>query len=261
MLAGTLVESLVQRLLEAQRSRTPIGPLTDAHPDLDMQDAYQIQDVLVDARGESRVGYKLGFTSAAMRQQMGIPGPNYGQLTRYMLVDADSGPIALSELIHPRVEPEVALLVEKDLAGPGLTRAQVYPAVRWAFGALEVVDSRFRDYRFRLEDNTADNSSSARFVLGPAVPLAAVPELRLVSALLWKDGRVVDSGVGANAMGDPIATVAWLANRLGEVGKSLEAGSVVLTGGLTRAHPVDMERTFVAEFGGLGVVKVHFEEG
>ncbi len=257
-LTGTLAEELSRSLLEAERTRTPIPPLSDSHPDLTEQDAYRVQDALIAAKGEPRVGYKLGFTSEAMREQMGIPDPNYGQLTRSMWVDAEAGPIRLSELIHPRVEPEVALLVERDLSGPGMNRTSVYPAVRWAFGAVEVVDSRYHDFRFLAADNTADNSSAARFVLGSPVSLTTVPELRLVGAVLWRDGEVIDTGVGANAMGDPVHTVVWLANRLGEAGKVLEEGSIVLTGGLAQARPVGNGGTFVAEFGGLGAVKVHF---
>jgi 2-keto-4-pentenoate hydratase len=256
MLTDALAEKLSWGLLEAERARAPIPPLSDSHPGLTEQDSYRIQDALIAAKGESLVGYKLGFTSEAMREQMGISDPNYGQLTRAMWVDA--GPIELSELIHPRVEPEVALLVERELSGPGLTRTRVYPAVRWAFGALEVVDSRYQDYRFLAADNTADNSSAARFVLGSSIPLATVPDLRLVGVVLWHGGEVVDTGVGANAMGDPIRTVVWLANRLGEAGKILEEGSMVLTGGLTQARPVGEGGTFVAEFGGLGMVEAHF---
>lgn len=260
MLVATLVEKLAKSLLEAERIRTPMSPLTDFHPDLTEEDSYHIQDALVAARGEARVGYKLGFTSEAMRQQMGIPEPNYGQLTQSMQVNADDQTIALTELIHPRVEPEVALLVEKDLSGPGLKPTDVYPAVRWAFGAIEVVDSRFHDYRFQAQDNIADNSSAARFVLGDPVFLTAVHKPRLAGAILWRNGQLVDSGVGANAMGDPFLALAWLANRLGTQGETLEEGSIVLTGGLTRAHPVSEGGTFTAEFGGLGSSKVHFGE-
>lgn len=258
MLAGTLLESLAQGLLESKRGRTPIPPLTDSYPDLTEEDAYQIQDTLLAVEGETPVGYKIGFTSRAMREQMGISGPNYGRLTEPMHVDPDAGPVSLSELIHPRVEPEIALLVERDLAGPGLTPAGVYSAVRWAFGALEVVDSRYRDYRFLAADNTADNSSAARFVLGRPISLGAATDLRLAGALLWRDGRVIARGLGADALGGPIRAVAWLANRLGSAGKVLEAGSIVLTGGLTRAYSVGEGGSFVAEFAGMGAVKVHF---
>lgn len=258
MLTGGSAESLSERLLEAERARTPIPPLTDELPGLTARDAYGIQRALVKARGEETVGYKLGFTSAAMREQMEIAGPNYGRLTRAMQVNPDAGPIRLSELIHPRVEPELAVLVEEDLAGPDLIPAQIYPSVRWAFGALEVVDSRYQNYRFRAEDNTADNSSAARFVLGPPTSLAAAPDLRLAGALLWRGGRLVASGAGAAALGDPMLAVAWLADRLGEEGGVLEAGSIVLTGGLTKADSVGGGGTFVAEFCGMGTVKVHF---
>lgn len=258
MLTGPLLEKLAERLLASRRSRTPISPLSDEHPDLTEEDAYRVQDALLDAESGTPVGYKLGFTSRAMREQMGIDGPNYGRLNAGMHVDPDAGPILLSELIHPRVEPEIALLVEKELRGPGLTVATVYSAVRWAFGALEVVDSRYRDYRFRAVDNTADNSSAARFVLGPPVSVSKAGDLRLAGALLWRNGQVVARGIGADVLGDPARAVVWLANRLGVAGRSLEAGSVVMTGGLTKAHAVGEGGTFVAEFGGLGAVKVHF---
>lgn len=257
MLSSPSATSYARRLLEAERDRVPMSPLTDSRPDLSEEDSYGIQEALVAARGGERVGYKLGFTSAAMREQMGIPSPNYGRLTTDMCVEA--GPIDPSGLIHPRVEPELALLIEKDLRGPGLTVAAASAAVRWVFGAVEVVDSRFADYRFRAADNTADNSSAARFVLGPGAPLGSVPDLRLCGALLWCGGRVVDRGVGADALGSPFSALAWLANRLGERGLILETGSVVLTGGLTRAYPVGGGGTFVAEFAGLGAAKVHFE--
>ncbi len=258
MLAGSLAEGLAQSLLESKRARAPISPLTDSHPELTEEDAYQVQDAGLAAEGETPVGYKIGFTSQAMREQMGISSPNYGRLTEPMSVDPDAGPLPLSGLIHPRVEPEIALLVERDLAGPGLTLTAVYPAIRWAFGALEVVDSRYRDYRFLAVDNIADNSSAARFVLGSAVPFSAVPDLRLAGALLWQDGQAIARGLGADALGDPVRAVAWLANRLGETGGVLEAGSIVLTGGLTRACSVGDGGSFVAEFAGLGAVKVHF---
>lgn len=258
MISETLTEGAVAMLLEAERTRTAILPLTDSYPEMGEEAAYRVQEEFFAARGSTQVGYKLGFTSRAMREQMGIEKPNYGRLAEDMVVDSDAGPILLSGLIQPRVEPEVALLVERDLRGPGLVPTMVRPAVRWAFGALEVVDSRYQNYRFRAEDNTADNSSAARFVLGPPTSLAAAPDLRLAGALLWRGGRLVASGAGAAALGDPMLAVAWLADRLGEEGGVLEAGSIVLTGGLTKADSVGGGGTFVAEFCGMGTVKVHF---
>jgi 2-keto-4-pentenoate hydratase len=254
VLTAELHHTLARRLVAAERSRTPIAPLTDEHPDLTLEDAYGIQVLLLEARKGERTGYKLGFTSAPMREQMGIAGPNHGRLTADMRVDRQ--PIALSALIHPRVEPEVAVLVERDLTGPGVSAPHARSAVRWAMPALEVVDSRFRDYRFRLPDNTADNSSAARFVLGEPRSLEDLADLRSVEVALFRDDERLDSGFGSNAMGDPLEAVAWLANALCERGTTLEAGSVVLTGGLTRAHPAG--GTFVADFGRLGRVRTRF---
>ncbi|MGH3089256.1 MAG: 2-keto-4-pentenoate hydratase, partial [Rubrobacteraceae bacterium] len=237
MLSDELSEGLVRRLFEAERDRVPIAPLSDSYPDLSEEDAYRIQDGLVAAGGEGVIGYKLGFTSRAMREQMGISGPNHGRLTGGMRVDSNGARIELSRLIHPRVEPEVSLLIEHDLHGPGLLPVQVYPAIRWVFGALEVVDSRYRDYRFRAEDNAADNSSAARFVLGPPTALGGVPDLRLAGAMIWQNGRLLGRGIGADALGGPIDAVAWLANRLGEAGRKLEAGSIVLTGASRKPTP------------------------
>jgi 2-keto-4-pentenoate hydratase len=248
-----LQHALARRLVAAERTRTPIAPLTDEYPDLTLEAAYEIQALVLAARKGEHAGYKLGFTSAPMREQMGIAGPNHGRLTADMRVDLE--PIALSGLIHPRVEPEVAVLVERDLAGPGVSAPRARSSVRWAMPALEVVDSRFRDYRFRLPDNTADNSSAARFVLGEPQSLEDL-DLRYVEVVLDKDGERLDSGFGSNAMGDPLEAVAWLANALYERGATLEAGSVVLTGGLTRAHPAG--GTCVADFGRLGRVRARF---
>jgi 2-keto-4-pentenoate hydratase len=259
MSGNALVEDLAQSLLTSKRTRTPIPPLSDSYAGLTEEEAYRIQDTLLATEGGTPIGYKLGFTSQVMREQMGVSGPNYGRLTDVMQVDPDVGPIPLSELIHPRVEPEIALLVERDLAGPGLTSAAVYPTIRWAFGAIEVVDSRYQDYRFLAVDNTADNSSAACFVLGCPISMNTAPDLRLAGVLLWRGGRIIARGLGADTLGGPISTLVWLANKLGEVGKILEAGSIVLTGGLTRSHSVGEGGSFVAEFAGLGTVKVHFD--
>lgn len=178
------------------------------------------------------MGYKLGFTSEAMREQMGISGPNYGQLTDAMQVSPVDGTVDLSTLIHPSVEPEIAVFVHRELMGPRVGRVEVRRAVRWVAPSLEVVDPRFADYRFQEADSTADNSSAARFALGPPVPLNAVPDLSEVRATLYREREEADHGQGVDAMGDPLAAVAWLANRLDGAGRVLEAGSVVLTGGL-----------------------------
>lgn len=248
------VHQLASHLHEAWRHARPIAPLTDTAPDLTGADAYAIQAALVGLRGGSPAGYKLGFTSQAMRAQMGVDQPNYGVLLGQTYLPE---PVLGPGLIHPRVEPEIALLLERDLTGPGVNEVGVIGAVGAVFAALEVVDSRYRDYRFQANDNIADNSSAAHYLLGAPHSLRAIGDARLIGVLLSGNGRTLDQGLGVNALGSPLAAVAWLANRLAENGHGLPAGALVLTGGLTRAYPIEPGDTLVAEFGGaLGTVRV-----
>lgn len=255
-----MLKEMAHKLVEAERARIPIPPLTSNNPSLSESDAYKIQDLVIGLKGGRVRGFKIGFASRSMREQMGIFEPNYGQLTQEMEVE-EREPLSLRKLIHPRVEAELAVLVERDLCGPGVTKTNVIFAVRWVFAALEVVDSRFIDYHFRSPDNIADNSSAARYVLGAGLPLEKIGDGRLLGVLLWKDGRVVDEGIGADVLGGPLNAVAWLANKLSDQGKIIPSGSLILTGGITRAHPVGKGGTFVAEFGLLGTVKLHFYSG
>lgn len=255
MTGTSLLRDFSARLLEAGRSRSPIEALTDEYPELTMWEAYGIQRLGFEARGEEAVGYKLGFTSEAMRKQMEMPSPNYGILTESMRLE---GEVEFASLIHPRVEPEVAVRMGEELSGPDASVEDVRRAVDRMFAAIEVVDSRFADYRFLLPDNTADNSSAACFVLGEPLGPEESPDLRSVEVSLHTGGEHIDSGVGSNAMGDPLAAVAWLVNALHERKSTLAAGSIVFTGGLTKAHPAREGSFFVADFGGLGRVEAHF---
>jgi len=181
------------------------------------------------ARGDRVIGWKLGYTSLAMREQMGIAEPNHGPLLASMLVRDIP-----ASFVQPRVEPEIALVLDRD-PGPGADVDRVLAACSHAVAALEVVDSVWRDYVFDLEHNTADGSSAAAVVLGEELPLDSLED---VAVTLSVDGVVVGTGRGADAAGHPAAGVAWLADRLAEQGLSLRHGDVVITGGLTAAHAV-----------------------
>ncbi len=251
-----LLTDLSSRLLEAERTRTALSPLTDEHPSLSMDDAYLIQERLVRTQIEAGckvIGWKAGFTSEAMRQQMNVGQPNRGYLLDYMLCE---GMLDLDNLIHPRVEPEVAFIMDRDLRGPGLTADDVLAATRWLCPALEIVDSRFRDYKFRVEDNTSDNSSAARLVLGERVRPDAGLDLAAVGVVLEKNGLVEQTGSGEAAFGHPASSVAWLANQLSESGQQLEAGQIVLSGGLTAAPYIRHGDHVTARLEGLGSVEV-----
>ena len=258
MLPSQTVELLAQRLLHAEAQRVPLEPLTDEYPGLTMADAYRIQDAVLAVklgRGARVVGRKAGFTSRAMQRQMGVGEANHGYLLDAMLL-TDEVPTAA--LIQPRVEPEIAFLLGEVLAGPGVTPLQALQATRCVAPALEIVDSRFRDYRFRAADNTADNSSAARVVLGAWEDPSRVPDLAREPVELERNGEIVERGIGAAALGHPALALAWIANKLAASGARLAAGDLVISGGLTAAPRVQPGDVLVARFPTLGAVRARF---
>jgi len=254
------VERFAERLHRAERRREPTEPLTDERPDLTDEDAYEIQAALLRRRlveGEEVVGAKLGFTSRAMHEALGVDRPNHGWLTDRMLLD--DGVVGPDELIHPKVEPEIGFLLRRDLGGAPVTVGDVLDATAAVFPCLEVVDSRYRGFRFQGPDNTADNSSAARVVVGAAIGRPDRVDLARVGVVSSVDGVPVATGAGAAAAGHPVAAVAWLARRLAARGAALPRGSIVISGGLTA--PVDLRLGTVvrASFAALGAVSVRME--
>ncbi len=219
---------------------------------LDLDAAFGVQRHLVALRvaaGEQVVGWKLGYTSEVMRRQMGVDRPNFGPLTDAMVLP-DGGVVA-AHLVQPRVEPEVAVRLARPLAPrpEGVTRADVAASLATAHACLEVVHSTWVDYRFTLEQNTADNSSAGQLVLGPELPLDALDEVEVSLA----DGTAeLGCGRGADAFGHPLDAVAWLATQLSARGDELRAGDIVLTGGLTRAWPLEPGGRLTARFQPVG---------
>ena len=246
------VAAIAARIRATRAGGVPVA-VADGPRAEDQTTAYAVQRQLVEdrlARGERVVGWKVGYASAVMREQMGVDEPNLGPLTDAMLLaDGDRLPHAG---LHPRVEPEIAVVLDGDVpAGTVLSPADL--PVRELRLALEVVDSAWQDYRFAIGDNTADSSSAAFGVLGPVlVPGTAWGDLA-VELLL--DGEVVATGFADAAMGDPVASAAWLAGALAAAGyaRGLRAGDVVLTGGLTRAMPLLPGAVVSARAGGAVV--------
>ena len=251
-------ERVAQVLRAAEVTRTARGPITDEWDGLTEEIAYAAQDLALEARlgdGERLVGVKLGVTSRAKQRQVGVDTPNVAWLTDAMALPAGE-PIPVDELIHPRIEPEIAFLLGRDLQGPGVGPAEALAAVELVFGAIEIIDSRFSGYAFTVTDVTADNSSSGRFVLGSTgLPPESV-DLWLESCLLEVGGEVVDSATGAAVYGHPGEALAFAANKLAERGRGLKAGWLVLTGGMTDAVPLTPGMSASAQFGHLGTVTV-----
>lgn len=257
-LPTSTIDQLGRALWQAECGLLPIDTLSSRYPDLDETDAYEIARQKMKLRGRTTVGYKLGYTSAAMRQQMNIDEPNYGVLSEDMGVAQGSGEVAFDSLIHPLIEPEIAVRLDRQLAGGGHDRQSVLRAGGVCMPALEICDTRYREYVFKAVDNIADNSSSARYVLGAPHPISSVGDFRHIQVELWADGKLLDQGWGSNAMDDPLIAVAWLANRLNRDGAQLNAGDIVLTGGLTRGYRAKRNQMFKASFGALGDVTLYF---
>jgi 2-keto-4-pentenoate hydratase len=252
------VEDAAHRLYRARTEGTPIEPLSRQWPELDEAAAYAVAEAVASLVAEPVVGFKLGYTSAAMRAQMNVDAPNVGSLFASTRV-GDEGLIDTRELIHPLVEPEIAVVLAHDVTSEIQTREQALRAVDAVVPALEIVDTRYEKYEFTAVDNIADNSSAARFVLGSPKTLAVIGDLRVVPAFLWRNGHTLAQGVGADVMDDPMFALTWFLNGSVRSGRAVPAGSVILTGGITAAIPASRGSAFVAEFGPLGIAKCYFE--
>lgn len=252
-------DRIAAELASATRERREIKPFTDSLPDLDVETAYGIQWAGIQTRlaaGETLVGAKLGLTSKIKQQVMKVDDPLYGWVTSSMLAPYGE-PLDLATLIHPRVEPEIAFLLGRDVETPA-TVTSVLAATESVFAAIDVLDSRYENFRFTLPDVVADNASAGLFLLGPvAARPADLPDLRLLGCVLRADGVVVATAAGAATMGHPAAAVAWLANRLAARDQRLEAGMLVFSGGLTEPVPLKLGMSVTAELDGLGTIEVY----
>ena len=246
-MSGALDHAAAARALRsARREGRTLEVLLSADPGLSLADAYRIQDQVTALRlaaGERRAGWKLGYTSAVMRAQMGIEAPNFGPLTDAMLLGSPA--VLPAGALQPRIEPEIGLRLGRRLTAP-CSVSDVLAACDAALACLEVVDSVWTGYRFTLEDNTADGSSAAWVVVGPSLPLDGLASLPVALAV---DGQVVERGAGAAASGHPAAGVVWLAEQLAARGQALEPGDLVITGGLTSARPLEPGHRIGASFG------------
>ncbi|WP_031033779.1 2-keto-4-pentenoate hydratase [Streptomyces sp. NRRL F-5650] len=254
------VARAADRLLRAAADRVPCPPVRDLIGSDDVKAAYAVQELLTARRLEAggRVtGRKIGLTSPAVQQQLGVDQPDFGVLFADMRV-ADGASVPVGELLQPKVEAEIAFVLGADLAGGPLDAAQVRAAVAHAVPALEIVDSRIAGWDITFGDTVADNGSSALYVLGtPARPLTEFEPAEAVMSL-QRGGETVSTGNGAACLGDPLAALAWLARTARDVGDPLRAGQVVLSGALGPMVPAAAGDAFSASITGLGTVSVRF---
>lgn len=260
MLSDRERDDLAGVLLRAYESKEPVAPLAEQSPGFTAADAYPVQLVQVglwQRQGRRVRGHKVGLTSAAMQRMLGVDRPDYGHLLDDMFLPEEAD-VAVDRFLAPRVEPEIALVLGRPLEGPGVTVADAIAAVSFVLPAIEIIDSRIRDWKIGWADTVADNASSGAVVLGSTPRSPTAVDLRLLGCNLFVNGQLVVTGAGGAALGSPVVALAWLANTLGSTGARLEEGEVVLPGSCTPAVPVARGAVVSAEFAEIGVVGVRF---
>lgn len=260
-LSATTLHTMADVLLMAELSRRPIAPLSAGYPDLTVAEAYEVQAINARSRVASAsnpsliVGHKIGLTSKAMQEMLGVEEPDYGCLYADRVHDSGVA-IPAAELIAPRIEPEIAFVLAEPLTGAGVTAQDVLAATAYVLPSLEVIDSRNADWQITLVDTIADNASCARIDLGDTRTNVADVALAAAEVELRVNGEAVQHGSGAAVLGHPAKAVAWLANALAEHSVTLEARQIVMPGSLAAAVPFNHGDHVVADFGPLGSVEV-----
>ncbi len=252
--------ALAEHLENAELQAKDVTKITDDHPEMDWDDAYAIQDEIrrrKEARGNRTVGLKAGLTSFAKMKQMGVEIPVFGFVSDYMS-QPDGGDIKTAELIHPKVEAEICVVTKAALKGPGCHIGAVMAAVDFVLPAVEIIDSRYRDFKFDLKSVIADNTSASRFVIGGRSRDLDELDLRTLGVVLEKNGEIVSMAAGAAVLGNPLAAIAMMANHLGARGQEIPAGTFIMTGGVTEAIAVKAGDNVKVRFQDLGDVSMRF---
>ncbi|MCC5857308.1 MAG: 2-oxopent-4-enoate hydratase [Ectothiorhodospiraceae bacterium] len=255
------IKAHAEELYKALRNASTVAPLTERESDISIEDAYHISRAMLDLRladGETVIGKKIGVTSKAVQNMLGVHQPDFGYLTDRMLATSDAPIEIAGNLIAPRAEGEIAFVLKRDLRGPGVTNAQVLAATECVMPCFEVVDSRIRDWKIAIQDTVADNASCGMFVLGDTMLDPRRVDLTTLGMVVERNGQIVSTGAGAAALGSPVNCVAWLANTLGRFGIALEAGEVILSGSLVPLQPVEPGDYMHLSVGGLGTASVRF---
>ena len=247
-------------LYQALLDRSPVAPLTEREPAITIADAYQIQLRMIERRvkaGETIVGKKIGVTSKVVMQMLNVDQPDFGQMTSGM-VFSEGEAIRADSMIAPRAEAEVAFVLKRDLLGPGVTAADVLRATDFVVPCFEIVDSRIKDWKIKIQDTVADNASCGVLTLGGVRKSPRQLDLALAGMVLEKNGDIVSTSAGAAVQGSPVNAVAWLANTLGRLGIPLKAGEIILSGSQSPLIPIKAGDSLHCSVGGLGGTSVRF---
>lgn len=251
---------IASELLRAENSCEAVQAVSKRYPELSIEDAYQIQKINIDKKlteGQVVTGKKIGLTSLAMQNMLGVNQPDFGYLLDRM--EVTNGKTDRKTMLQPKAEGEIAFVLKEDLQGPGVTPEDVIKATDYVVAAIEIVDSRIENWKINIIDTVSDNASSGRYILGDYKVKPADVNLLNIKMELWKNGAKVNEGKGADALGDPAYAVAWLANTLGEFGVALKKGEVVFSGALSAATAAESGDVFTAKFETLGDIQLKFE--
>jgi 2-oxo-hept-3-ene-1,7-dioate hydratase len=249
----------VETLLNAEKTRKQAVQLSTTYPNITIEDAYAISTAVANhkiANGAKLVGHKVGLTSKAMQASSQINEPDYGHLLDHMLI-ADGAKVQHADYCLPRVEVELAFVLGKPLKGPGIGLVDVLRATEYVVPSLEIVDARVQNPR-KIFDTVADNGAAASLVMGGRPVGPNDVDLRWVGGIMFRNGEIEETGLAAGVLGHPALGVAWLANKLGQMGVTLEAGHIVLAGSFTRVVFAQKGDTLHGDFGPLGSVAVQF---
>jgi len=254
------ITALAERLAQAEATRSPINKITDEYPALDWEDAYAIQNCNRRAKlaaGVTVAGLKAGLTSKAKMKQMNVAEPVFGYLSGAGAY-GDMSEIPMDSYIAPRIEAEIAFITKRELSGPGCHVAQVLAAIDVVVPAVEVLDSRYENFRFDLISVVADNTSAAGFVSGGRARKLAELDLPTLGMVVEKNGKIVEVGAGAAVLGHPAESVVMLANSLARRGEVIPAGTFIMTGGITAAVGVERGDHINVRFQDLGSLSMRF---
>lgn len=257
------IQQATEQLRKALAAGEPCDPIRSLLPEGDIEAAYEVQQTLNDERisaGHQVIGRKIGLTSRVVQEQLGVDRPDFGSLFADMVFD-DGEPIPMSRFLQPKVEAEVAFVLGRDLDTPVPTVVDVLRATEFVLPALEIVDSRIRDWDITILDTIADNASCGAVVLGTVPHSLNGLDLPGVGMLLEHGGEVLSTGAGRACLGSPATAVAWLARELQRRSTPLCAGEVILSGALGPMIPVTKPGSYRAELAGLGDVTAVFTRG
>jgi len=263
MLDENKITAYADELYDALRQQKMIAPLTEREAELTIEDAYAVSSALLQKRieldGEKVIGKKIGVTSAVVQKMLNVGQPDFGYLTDAMVVDESEELSLTDKMIQPRAEGEIAFVLKKDLVGPGVTATDVLQATDFVVPCFEIVDSRIKDWKIKIQDTVADNASCGYFLLGQEAADPRKLDLSTCGMVVELNGQVISTGAGAAALGSsPVSCVVWLANTLGRLGTSLKAGEVILSGSLVPLQPIKAGDYMSVSIGGIGRTAVRF---